>query len=80
MSWSYENVVGTTAEANHIIRAHTVLGGGLVDLDDLAAMVDMAPAEWDLALHSIEVLGYGAVLDGGLMLTVRPVYPDPDAI
>jgi hypothetical protein len=78
-NWHYENVVGTTGEADQIIRAHCVLGGGLLALDDLAAMVDMSPQEWDFALHSIEVLGYGAVIDGALVLTVTPLYADPDA-
>ena len=78
-TWSYDNITGTTADADLIIRAHTVLVGGLIGLADLEAMVDIAPTDWNLALHSIEILGYGAVIDGGLLLTVTPRYADPDA-
>ena len=77
-NWTITNIPAVTDEALHMIRAHNVLGGGLVNLDAIEAMVDVAPADWDLALAVIEFHRIGTVIDNdgtpALLLAITPAY------
>ena len=77
-NWTITNIPAVTDEALHIIRAHNVLGGGLVALESIEAMVDVAPADWNLALAVIEFHRIGTVIDNdgthALLMAVTPAY------
>ena len=86
-NWTITNIPAVTDEALHMIRAHDVLGGGVIELDAIEAMVDVAPADWDLALAVIEFHRIGTVIDHNgrpaLLLAIIPEYgaveqDDPD--